>query len=113
VAIYRLLVLCATVASCCGSAVHVLTAAHATLAAHAIVCSRVYFVSHSRDSIQLEPIKAKYPGLTYSDLWTLAGSVAIEEMGGPPISWRQGRTDADKPTTVPDGKYKTLLSSAT
>ena len=30
----------------------------------------------------LEPIKKKYPGISYSDLWTLAGCVAVEEMGG-------------------------------
>jgi cytochrome c peroxidase len=42
----------------------------------------------------LEPIKAKYPGLSYSDLWTLAGVVAIQEMGGPQIPWRSGRLDA-------------------
>ncbi|KAG5189914.1 heme peroxidase [Tribonema minus] len=52
----------------------------------------------------LEPIKAKYPGLSYGDLWTLAGSVAIAEMGGPTITWRPGRTDSDKPTKVPDGQ---------
>jgi catalase (peroxidase I) len=30
----------------------------------------------------LEPIKAKFPWISYADLWTLAGVVAIEEMGG-------------------------------
>lgn len=42
----------------------------------------------------LEPIKQKYPGLSYSDLWTLAGVVAVQEMGGPQIPWRSGRKDA-------------------
>jgi cytochrome c peroxidase len=28
----------------------------------------------------LEPIKKKYPKITYSDLWSLAGVVAIQEM---------------------------------
>jgi len=48
----------------------------------------------------LEPIKAQFPGISYGDLWTLAASVAIEEMGGPKIDWRPGRTDvagADAP----------------
>jgi len=36
----------------------------------------------------LEPIKSKYPGLSYADLWTLASVVAIEEMGGPVIPVR-------------------------
>lgn len=30
----------------------------------------------------LEPVKAKFPWISYSDLWTLAGATAIEEMGG-------------------------------
>jgi hypothetical protein len=34
----------------------------------------------------LEPIKAKFPWISYADLWTLAGAVAIEEMGG---GWRR------------------------
>lgn len=33
----------------------------------------------------LEPIKKKYPGISYADLWILASYVAIEEMGGPEI----------------------------
>ena len=30
----------------------------------------------------LEPIKAKFPWISYADLWTLAGVTSIEEMGG-------------------------------
>lgn len=41
----------------------------------------------------LEPVKQKYPWITYADLWTLAGIVAIKEMGGPEIPWSAGRTD--------------------
>eukprot|EP00604_Paraphysomonas_vestita_P001710 CAMPEP_0174817772 /NCGR_PEP_ID=MMETSP1107-20130205/298_1 /TAXON_ID=36770 /ORGANISM="Paraphysomonas vestita, Strain GFlagA" /LENGTH=324 /DNA_ID=CAMNT_0016028781 /DNA_START=98 /DNA_END=1072 /DNA_ORIENTATION=- len=52
----------------------------------------------------LEPLKAKYPEISYADLWTLAGATAIEEMGGPKIAWRPGRTDSAVPTTVPDGR---------
>lgn len=52
----------------------------------------------------LEPIKKKYQDLSYADLWTLAGVVAIENMGGPTIAWRGGRSDSSKPTTVPDGR---------
>jgi len=54
---------------------------------------------------KLEKIKKKYPGLSYADLWTLAGVVAIEEMGGPKISWRSGRSDApDNKTCPPNGR---------
>ena len=52
----------------------------------------------------LEPIKAKYPAISYADLWTLAGAAYVEKSGGPKIPWRAGRTDATKPTTVPDGR---------
>jgi cytochrome c peroxidase len=52
----------------------------------------------------LEPIKAKYPGVTYADLWTLAGAYYIEKAGGPKIAWRPGRTDSAKETGVPDGR---------
>lgn len=30
----------------------------------------------------LEPVKEKFPWITYSDLWTLAGVAAIQEMQG-------------------------------
>ena len=30
----------------------------------------------------LEPIKARFPWISYADLWTLGGVVAIESMGG-------------------------------
>ena len=30
----------------------------------------------------LEPVKEKYPWISYADLWTLAGATAVEEMGG-------------------------------
>lgn len=53
---------------------------------------------------QLETIKKKYPDISYADLWTLAGAVAIEEAGGPSIPWRPGRTDSSTPTKVPDGR---------
>ena len=38
----------------------------------------------------LEDIKKKYNWITYADLWTLAGVVAIESMGGPKIPWKAG-----------------------
>ena len=41
----------------------------------------------------LEPIKTQFPKITYADLWSLAGVCAIQEMGGPSIPWRAGRSD--------------------
>ncbi|KAI8924183.1 heme peroxidase [Entophlyctis helioformis] len=48
----------------------------------------------------LEPIKAKHPWISYADLWTLAGVVAIEAMGGPVIPWRSGRSDKREDTVT-------------
>lgn len=45
----------------------------------------------------LEPIKAKHAWISYADLWTLAGVVAVEAMGGPKIKWYPGRRDAPNP----------------
>lgn len=38
----------------------------------------------------LEPVKEKHPWISYSDLWTLAGCVAVHSMGGPHIKWEPG-----------------------
>jgi catalase (peroxidase I) len=60
-------------------------------------------LAHARD--RLEPVKKQFPWITYADLWTLAGCVAIEEMGGPKIEWRAGRSDAaDGKVCPPDGR---------
>lgn len=52
----------------------------------------------------LEPIKAKFPWITYADLWTLAGACAVQELGGPAIPWRPGREDKDVAACAPDGR---------
>jgi cytochrome c peroxidase len=59
-------------------------------------------LKHARDF--LEPIKAKFPWISYSDLWTLAGACAIQELGGPAIPWRPGRQDKDVAACTPDGR---------
>ncbi|KAF5829755.1 L-ascorbate peroxidase [Dunaliella salina] len=41
----------------------------------------------------LEPIKAKYPDVSYADLFQMASAVAIEVAGGPKIDMRYGRKD--------------------
>ena len=38
----------------------------------------------------LEPILTLHPGLSTSDLWVLAGYVAVETLGGPRIEFRPG-----------------------
>jgi len=50
---------------------------------------------------RLEKVKEKHPGISYADLWTLAGAVAVESIGGPKISWRPGRSDKPDGTQAP------------
>ncbi|KAH0843117.1 hypothetical protein AYO21_03408 [Fonsecaea monophora] len=53
----------------------------------------------------LEPVKRRFPWITYADLWTLAAVVAIRAMGGPDIAWMGGRTDfADDSRVPPRGR---------
>lgn len=53
----------------------------------------------------LEPVKAQFPWITYADLWTLAGAVALEELGGPHIDWKPGRVDyLDEQHVPPNGR---------
>lgn len=53
----------------------------------------------------LQPIKDKYPNITYADLFQLASATAIEEAGGPVIPMKYGRLDAPKPEDCPpEGK---------
>jgi len=53
---------------------------------------------------KLEEVKKQFPKITYSDLWTLAGVCAIQEMGGPQVGWRAGRKDGDVANCTPDGR---------
>ena len=61
----------------------------------------------------LEKVKKKFPCITYSDLYTLAGSAAVEVAGGPPVAWQPGRIDAEGPgpahppfsSRLPDGMF--------
>lgn len=41
----------------------------------------------------LEPVKRKFPAISYSDLWILAAYVGLEYTGGPVIPFTPGRTD--------------------
>lgn len=55
----------------------------------------------------LEGLKKKYPGVSYADLYSLAGTVAIEALGGPKCKWRPGRSDYPAVSAfkaTPDGR---------
>merc|ERR1712216_867590 len=72
----------------------------------------------------IEFVKKRHPAASYADLYILAGYVAIEEMGGPAIEFRPGRTDAVAASTpekdarfspdgrLPDADKGDLLSTA-
>jgi cytochrome c peroxidase len=46
---------------------------------------------------RLESVKKEFPNISFADLWSFAGTVAIEEMGGPACNWRPGRKDVVEP----------------
>ncbi|KAL6317284.1 hypothetical protein AAG906_030037 [Vitis piasezkii] len=50
----------------------------------------------------LQPIKDKYSGVTYADLFQLASATAVEEAGGPKIPMKYGRVDASGPEQCPE-----------
>ncbi len=53
----------------------------------------------------LEPVKAKFPEISYADLYTYSGVVAVEEAGGPTLKYRLGREDMESgETSPPDGR---------
>lgn len=45
----------------------------------------------------LEPIKKKYPEVSYADLFQMASACAVELAGGPKIDMKYGRVDASGP----------------
>uniref|UniRef100_A0A0D9VH05 L-ascorbate peroxidase n=1 Tax=Leersia perrieri TaxID=77586 RepID=A0A0D9VH05_9ORYZ len=49
----------------------------------------------------IQPIKDKYPGITYADLFQLASATAIEEAGGPKIPMKYGRVDITEAEQCP------------
>ncbi|CAN6325990.1 unnamed protein product, partial [Urochloa humidicola] len=49
----------------------------------------------------IQPIKDKFPGVTYADLFQLASATAIEEAGGPKIPMLYGRVDVTSPEQCP------------
>ncbi|CAO3654181.1 unnamed protein product [Mucor hiemalis] len=57
----------------------------------------------ARDLLEKE-IKSKYPEISYGDMYTLGGVVAVQELGGPNIKWRPGRKDQEENKCTPDGR---------
>jgi len=54
--------------------------------------------------VELEKIKAKYPKVSYSDLWIFASYVFLEASGGPYIPFCPGRKDAGEDKAIAPGR---------
>ncbi|PRQ26581.1 putative L-ascorbate peroxidase [Rosa chinensis] len=50
----------------------------------------------------IQPIKDKYSGVTYADLFQLASASAVEDAGGPKIPMKYGRVDVSAPEQCPE-----------
>ncbi|EOA35182.1 hypothetical protein CARUB_v10020327mg [Capsella rubella] len=50
----------------------------------------------------IQPIKDKYPNISYADLFQLASATAVEEAGGPDIPMKYGRVDVVAPEQCPE-----------
>ena len=62
----------------------------------------------------LEPIRLLNPGLSYADIWVLAGYEAVEALGGPRIDFRAGRVDVDTggpANSPPEERLPTAMDS--
>lgn len=49
----------------------------------------------------LEPVKEKFPDVSYADLFQMGSCRAIETAGGPKIQMKYGRIDAEGPESCP------------
>lgn len=60
----------------------------------------------------LEPVAAANPDVSRADIWTLAGKVAIEMLGGPKIPFNFGRGDADASKCPANGRLPDAAQGA-
>lgn len=49
----------------------------------------------------LDQVHEEYPWISFADLYTLGGVVAIQAIGGPKVEWKPGRTDCPGTVKVP------------
>lgn len=52
----------------------------------------------------LEPVKEKFPSISFADLWVFAAYVFIEQSGGPSIEFVPGRVDGTENDAVENGR---------
>ena len=49
----------------------------------------------------LDQVQQQFPWISFADLYTYAGCIAIEHIGGPKIEWKPGRSDCPDANKVP------------
>ena len=52
----------------------------------------------------LLPVKSTFPSVSFSDIWTAAGCVAVESLGGPEVPLNLGRVDSDGSGVLENGR---------
>uniref|UniRef100_A0A0G4G826 Plant heme peroxidase family profile domain-containing protein n=1 Tax=Chromera velia CCMP2878 TaxID=1169474 RepID=A0A0G4G826_9ALVE len=52
----------------------------------------------------VDPIKQKYPDMSFADFFVLAGIAGVRAMGGPLVGFRGGRVDGQEAECTPDGR---------
>ena len=52
----------------------------------------------------MQIIHNRHPGISYADLYTLAGVVAVRTLGGPRVAWGYGRVDGSEANIPPEGR---------
>ena len=71
------------------------------------MCARAHTHTHTGLAVALnllKPIKAKFPDVSYADLFQMASAAAIEAAGGPKINMQYGRKDVtDEQGCAQDG----------
>lgn len=61
----------------------------------------------------IKPVKAKFPNMSYADLWTMAGTQAIALTGGPKVPFNYGRVDAPcEKSCPPNGRLPDATQGA-
>merc|ERR1711871_352510 len=60
----------------------------------------------------IRPVKQAYPEVSFADLFTLGGALAVEYSGGPKIAHRMGRADATPGTAETQGPDNGRLPDA-
>lgn len=64
----------------------------------------MFCTSITRCKTGADSVAAKFPWISYADLWIIGGIAAVQEMAGPKVPFRPGRSDKDFNSCTPDGR---------